>query len=196
MAEAEIRIQSVQVLSDDWAILKKTVLDYRRRDGTWQTLVRQTYDRGNGAAVLPYDAQRGTVLLIRQFRYPAYVNGHREPLIEVCAGLLDKDDPETCICREAEEETGYRIRNARRVFDVFMSPGSVTERLAFFLADYAPGDRINAGGGDQTEGEDIEVLEVPLEEALAMIEAGAIIDGKTIMLIQHLALARFRSRSR
>ncbi|ADO69882.1 NUDIX domain-containing protein [Stigmatella aurantiaca] len=196
MAEAEIRIQSVQVLSDDWAILKKTVLDYRRRDGTWQTLVRQTYDRGNGAAVLPYDAQRGTVLLIRQFRYPAYVNGHREPLIEACAGLLDKDDPETCICREAEEETGYRIRNARRVFDVFMSPGSVTERLAFFLADYSPDDRLNAGGGDQTEGEDIEVLEVPLEEALSMIDAGTIIDGKTIMLIQHLELTRLRSHSR
>ncbi|SEK25708.1 nudix-type nucleoside diphosphatase, YffH/AdpP family [Stigmatella aurantiaca] len=196
MAEPEIRIQSVQVLSDDWAILKKTVLDYRRRDGTWQTLVRQTYDRGHGAAVLPYDAGRGTVLLIRQFRYPAYVTGHREPLIEVCAGLLDKDDPETCICREAEEETGYRIRNARRIFDVFMSPGSVTERLAFFLADYSPADRLNTGGGDAGEGEDIEVLEMPLAEALAMIGRGAIIDGKTIMLLQHLALERLQPPSR
>ena len=183
-----IRIRSVEVLSDDWAVLKKTVFDYRRRDGSWETHVRQTYDRGNGAVILPYDAGRGTVLLVRQFRYPAYVNGHPEPLIEACAGLLDSEDPVACIVREAEEELGYHLREPERVFDVFMSPGSVTERLAFFLARYQPGDRIGDGGGDASEGEDIEVLELELARALSMIGSGEIIDGKTIMLLQHLAL--------
>ena len=183
-----IRIRTVEVLSDDWAILKKTVFDYRRRDGRWETHVRQTYDRGDGAVILPYDPVRGTVLLVRQFRYPAHVNGHSEPLIEACAGLLDRDDAEACIVREAEEELGYRLRAPERVFDAFMSPGSVTERLVFFVARYEPSDRIGDGGGDESEGEDIEVLELALDRAVAMIRAGEIIDGKTIMLLQHLAL--------
>lgn len=188
-----IKIRSVEILSDDWATLKKTVFDYRRRDGTWETQIRQTYDRGDGAVILPLDRARSTVLLVRQFRYPAYVTGHAEPLIEACAGLLDADDPETCICKEAEEELGYRLRDVRRLYSPYMSPGSVTERLSFFVADYTPGDRISDGGGSPAEGEDIEVLEMTLDAALAAVAAGQIIDAKTIMLIQHLKLAELRA---
>jgi nudix-type nucleoside diphosphatase (YffH/AdpP family) len=183
-----IHIRSVEVLSDDWAILKKFTFDYRRRDGSLETQVRQTYDRGHGAVILPYDPRRGTVLLVRQFRLPAYVSGHPEPLIEACAGLLDRDSPETCIRREAEEELGYRLGAVEQAFHAFMSPGSVTERLMFFTARYSPEDRIGRGGGDAHEGEDIEVLELALDEALAMIDGGRIIDGKTIMLLQHVRL--------
>lgn len=188
MTNEPIRIHSVEVLSDDWATLKKFTFDYRRRDGSLERQVRQTYDRGHGAVILPYDPERGTVLLVRQFRLPAYVTGHPEPLIEACAGLLDKDDPETCIRREAEEELGYRLRETAQVFHVYMSPGSVTERLMFFVARYSPDDRIGQGGGDAHEGEDIEVLEPTLDEALAMIDQGLIIDAKTIMLLQHIKL--------
>jgi nudix-type nucleoside diphosphatase (YffH/AdpP family) len=184
-----IRIRSVELLSDDWAILKKTTYDYRRRDGSWETHIRQTYDRGDGAAILPYDPARGTVLLVKQFRYPAYVNHHPAPLIEVCAGLLDKDDPETCIRKEAEEELGYRLHRVDLAFSIFMSPGSVTERLSLFTARYSPADRVAAGGGDRSEGEDIEVLEMPLPQAIALIRSGEIIDAKTIILLQHVQLA-------
>ncbi|AWM86055.1 NUDIX domain-containing protein [Microvirga sp. 17 mud 1-3] len=183
-----VRIYSVEILSDDWAVLKKVTFDYTRRDGRVERQVRQTYDRGNGAVILPYDPDRKTVLLVRQFRLPAYVSGHPAPLIEACAGLLDDRDPETCIRREAEEELGYRLREPRRVLSAFMSPGSVTERLAFFVARYSPADRIGAGGGAEGEGEDIEVLEPTLDEALCMIDRGEIIDGKTIMLLQHVKL--------
>jgi nudix-type nucleoside diphosphatase (YffH/AdpP family) len=188
MIDEPIQIRSVEVLSDDWAVLKKVTFDYRRRDGSLERQVRQTYDRGNGAVILPYDPERGMVLLVRQFRLPAYVSGHVEPLIEACAGLLDKDDPETCIRREAEEELGYRLRDTEPVFHIFMSPGSVTERLMFFVARYSPEDRIGHGGGDAHEGEDIEVLEITLDEALVMVDQGKIIDGKTIMLLQHIKL--------
>ncbi len=189
MAEPTLRILKVEVLSDDWAVLKKTTLDYLRRDGTWSKQVRQTFDRGDGAAVLPFDAERGTVLLVRQFRYPAYVHGHREPLIEVCAGVLDADDPETCARKEAEEELGYRLGALTKVFDCFMSPGAVTERLSLFIAPYSPDDRFSEGGGHASEGEDIEVLEMTLDQALAMVAAGEIIDAKTVMLLQHAKLA-------
>lgn len=184
-----IRLRSEVVLSDDWALLKKTVFDYRRRDGTWETQVRQTYDRGDGAVILPYDPARSTVLLVRQFRYPAYVTGHKQPLIEACAGLLDENDPETAIRKEAEEELGFRLGNVRHLFTPYMSPGSVTERLSFFVAEYTPSDRISDGGGAADEGEDIEVLEMTLDEALAGVADGRIVDAKTIMLIQHLKLS-------
>jgi nudix-type nucleoside diphosphatase (YffH/AdpP family) len=183
-----IRVRSVELLSDDWATLTKTTFDYRRNDGSWETQVRQTYDRGDGAVILPFDRERSTVLLARQFRYPAYVSGHPEPLIEACAGLLDEHDPETAIRKEAEEELGYRLREVRRLYAPFMSPGSVTERLTFFLADYAPSDRISNGGGAADEGEDIEVLEMTLDEALDAVRDGRIVDAKTIMLVQHLKL--------
>ena len=189
-----IRIRTVEVLSDEWGVLKKTVFDYRRSDGVWETQTRQTYDRGDGATILPYDRERDTVLMVKQFRYPAYVTGHPEPLIEACAGLLDEDDPETCIRREAEEELGYRLRDVRRLYAPYMSPGSVTERLWFFVADYRPADRISDGGGSADEGEDIEVMEVTLDEAMTMIGSGGIIDAKTIMLVQHLALERAARR--
>jgi nudix-type nucleoside diphosphatase (YffH/AdpP family) len=188
-SEPPIRILKEELLSDDWAVLKKTTFDYRRRDGTWETQIRQTYDRGDGAAVLPYDPARGTVLLVRQFRYPAYVHGHPEPLIEVCAGLLDADDPVTCARKEAEEELGYHLRDLVLAYDCFMSPGSVTERLSLFVARYEPDDRFSSGGGHAEEGEDIDVLEITLDEALAMVGRGEIIDAKTIMLLQHAKLA-------
>lgn len=185
-----VRVRQVEVLSDDWYVLKKTTFDYRRRDGQWQTMARETYDRGNGAAILLYDPDRRVVLLTRQFRYPAYVNGHAEPMIEVCAGILDEHSPEDCIRREVEEEAGVRVANPRHVFEAFMSPGSVTERLTFFVAEYRPGDRVTDGGGVVAEGEDIEVLELTLEAALSMIEDGRIVDAKTILLLHYAALHR------
>jgi GDP-mannose pyrophosphatase NudK len=190
MADSDrVRIRSVQLLSDDWYVLKKTTFDYLRRDGTWQTQRRETYDRGDGAAILLFNRDYGTVVLIRQFRFPAYVNGLADGmLVEVCAGLLDKDGPEECIRREAEEETGFEVRNVRKVFEAYMSPGSVTEKLFFFVGEYTHEHKVSAGGGDHTEGEDIEVLEIPLQEALEMISDGRIIDGKTIMLLQYAKL--------
>jgi nudix-type nucleoside diphosphatase (YffH/AdpP family) len=191
-AEAEaIRIKEVQVLSDDWYILKKTRFDRRRRDGTWQEITRETYDRGNGATILLYNIEKRAVILTRQFRYPAFVNGHNGMLIETPAGLLDDASPEERIRAEVEEETGFRVSNVRSIFDAFMSPGSVTERLHFFVAVYSSDDRASDGGGQAAEGEDIEVLEMTIEEALAGIAAGLIQDGKTIMLLQYAALHLF-----
>jgi nudix-type nucleoside diphosphatase (YffH/AdpP family) len=185
-----VRIRQVRTLSDDWYVLKKTTFDFLRSDGTWQTQNRETYDRGNGATILLYNREYKTVVLIRQFRFPAYVNGLADGmLIEACGGLLDKADPEACIKKEAEEEAGFVVHNPRKVFEAYMSPGSVTERLYFFVAEYERGHRISAGGGDETEGEDIEVLEIPLEKAMEMIGRGEIADGKTIMLLQYAKLA-------
>lgn len=186
--EDRVRIRSVEIIAKGWGTLRRNSFDYRRRDGTWESQVRETYDRGDGAAILPFDATRKTVLLVRQFRFPAYAVGHREPLIEACAGLLDDRAPEDAIRREAEEELGYRLKHVRKLFTCFMSPGSVTERLSFFAADYQPSDRVSDGGGHPDEGEDIEVIEMPLEESLAAIADGRIVDAKTIMLLQHLAL--------
>ena len=185
-----IRIKSVETLSDDWYLLKKTTFDYRRKDGSWQTLNRETYDRGNGATILLYDPRRGRVLLTRQFRFPAYVNDHADGmLIEAAAGLLDGDDPETAIRREAAEELGVTVGPVRHVFGAYMSPGSVTERVHCYAARYQPADRIGAGGGLPSDGEDIEVVELPFGTALAMTGDGRIADGKTIMLLQWAALA-------
>ncbi len=188
--EDRIKVRSVETLSENWGVLKKTVFDYRRADGRWDTQTRETYDRGNGATVIPHDPARDTVLLVRQFRYPAFVTGHPEPLLEACAGLLDEDDPGDCIRREAEEELGYRLRDIAPLFTAYMSPGSVLERLSFFTATYTPADRVSRGGGDAGEGEDIEVVEMTLADACAAIAAGAIADAKTIMLLQHLLLSR------
>jgi nudix-type nucleoside diphosphatase (YffH/AdpP family) len=184
-----IRVRRVETLSDDWYILKKTTFDFQRADGTWQTVSRETYDRGNGATLLLYNQERQTVILTRQFRYPAYVNGHHGLLIEACAGLLEQADPEARIRQAAEEETGYAVRYMELVFTAFMSPGSVTERLFFFIGAYTTGDRTGAGGGRLEDGEDIGVLELPFTDALAMIRNGQIVDGKTIMLLQHLQLS-------
>ncbi|MBZ0280102.1 MAG: NUDIX domain-containing protein [Anaerolineae bacterium] len=180
-----IRIQKVETLSDDWYILKKTTFDYQRKDGSWQTQSRETYDRGNGATILLYNRERKTVILTRQFRFPAYINNHHGMLIETCAGLLDECAPEEAIRRETEEETGYRVHNVTRIFDAFMSPGSVTERVYFFVAEYDEDSHIDNGGGLRSDGEDIEVLELNFQQALHMIETGEIMDGKTIMLLQY-----------
>lgn len=186
-----VRVEDVTVLSDDWYVLKKTTFSFQRSDGSWQRQSRETYDRGNGATVLLYDPKRRTVILTRQFRYPAFVNGHDDLLIEAPAGLLDNAEPEVRIRAETEEETGFRVRDVRPIFDAFMSPGSVTERLHFFVGEYEPRDRASSGGGNEAEGEDIAVLETGIDEALAMIASGTIRDGKTIMLLQYAALNLF-----
>jgi GDP-mannose pyrophosphatase NudK len=184
-----VRVIAERVLSKDWFVLRKTTFDFRRNDGSWQQQNRETYDRGNGAVLLLYNVARATVVLTRQFRFPTYVNGNVDGmLIEACAGLLDGDDPIACICREVAEETGFVVRSPKKIFEAYMSPGSVTEKLHFFVAEYEAQDRASAGGGDASEGEDIEVIELPLADALQMITAGIIQDGKTIMLLQHAAL--------
>jgi nudix-type nucleoside diphosphatase (YffH/AdpP family) len=187
-----IRIHQTRLLSDNWYVLKTTRFDWKRRDGVWQTQEREHYDRGNGAVLLPYNPAARTVLLVRQFRLPAYLNGYDDLLIEAAAGLLDDAEPEVRIRAEVEEELGYRLGAVRKVFEAFMSPGSVTEILHFFVAEYDASMRIGDGGGHADEGEDIEVLEPTVDEALAMIADGRIRDAKTIMLLQHLALTVFR----
>ena len=181
-----VRIERVETLSAGWGTLKQYGIAYRRRDGVEQRQSREVYDRGNGAVILLYDRQRGTIVLTRQFRLPALLGGHPDGmLLEAPAGLLDSDDPATAIRREAEEETGYRVTDVKEVFSAIMSPGSETERLHFFSAEYSAADRVGAGGGHAGEGEDIEVVEVTLQDALAMIETGEIVDAKTIMLLYH-----------
>ncbi|MEX3104230.1 MULTISPECIES: NUDIX domain-containing protein [unclassified Streptomyces] len=185
----DVRVRDVELTSRGWHVLRRTTYDYRRRDGSWVTQQRETYDRGNGAVVLPYDTEHQRVLLVRQFRYPAYVNDHPDGmLVEAAAGLLDDDTPLTAIRREATEELGVTLGPLTHVFDAYMSPGSVTERLHFYAAPYTPADRTGPGGGLAEDGEDIDVLELPFAKALAMIRDGRIADGKTIMLLQWAAL--------
>jgi nudix-type nucleoside diphosphatase (YffH/AdpP family) len=180
-----VRMRAEKLLSDAWYLLRSFTFDYLGNDGEWSEQRREVYDRGNGATILLRDETRDTVLLTRQFRLPAYLNGHPDGmLIETPAGLLDGDDPETAIRREAEEETGYRAQDVRKIGEYFMSPGSVTERIAFFMASYRADGRISGGGGLAGEGEDIEVIEVTLGEALAMVERGEIVDGKTVLLLR------------
>ena len=186
-----IRVKDVRVLSDNYATVNSTTFEWRRADGQWQTQQRETFDRGNAATILPYNLARRTVVLAKQFRYPAYVNGYDELMIEAAAGLLDDASPEVRIRLEAEEEIGYRLHDVKKVFEAFMSPGAVTEKLHFFIAEYEPEMKIGDGGGLAHEGEDIEVLELSIDEALAMIADGRIIDAKTIMLLQHAALNIF-----
>jgi len=180
-----VRVRDIQLLSDNWYTLHSTTFDYQAADGTWSPQSRETYDRGNGATILLYDVARRTVLLTAQFRYPVYVNGHPDGvLIETAAGLLDDDDPETAIRREAIEETGHRVGEVTHVFDAFMSPGSVTERLHFYAAPYDVSTREGDGGGLVDEGEHIDLVELDIDVALGMIESGGILDAKTIMLLQ------------
>ncbi|MEQ0563511.1 NUDIX domain-containing protein [Amycolatopsis sp. NEAU-NG30] len=183
-----VRVTDVELVARAWHVLRRTTFEYQHRDGHWTTEQRETYDRGNGATVLLYDLRGGTVLLTRQFRYPVYVNDHPDGMfLETAAGLLDEDDAETAIRREAQEETGVRIGELQHVFDVYTSPGSVTERLHCYAAPYDPSAR-GEGGGIAAEGEDIEVVELPFTEALRMIGTGEIADAKTIMLLQWAAL--------
>jgi nudix-type nucleoside diphosphatase (YffH/AdpP family) len=187
-----IRVKNVRVLSSNYATLKDTTFEWRRANGEWQTQTRETFDRGNAATLLPYHLKQRTVVLVRQFRYAAYVNGYDDLLIEAAAGMLDNESPEARIRAEAEEETGYRLGAIRKVFEAFMSPGSATEKLHFFVAEYEPTMRIGSGGGIASEGEEIEVIELPVDQALAMISDGRIADAKTIMLLQYAALNIFR----
>jgi GDP-mannose pyrophosphatase NudK len=177
-----VRIRTIKTLSDDWYLLKKTTFDYRMRDGSWKTVTRETYDRGNGATILVFNRERGTLLLTRQFRFPAFVNGTDDGmLVEACAGLLDNQSPEEAIRREAEEELGVQVGKVQKVLETYMSPGSVTEKLFFFVAEYALSSSKLTGNYD--EGEDIEVVELTLPEALEWIEDGRIQDAKTIILL-------------
>ena len=177
-----------EILSDNWYTLKKVTYDYLTND-TWKTLNREAYDRGNGAVILLYNKTLKTIILIKQFRLPTYINGNESGmLIEACAGLLDKDNAEDCIRRETEEETGYKITEIKKIFEAYMSPGSVTEILHFFIAEYSKEMKVNDGGGLDHEQENIEVLEIKFDEAMNMIDNGEIKDAKTIMLLQYLKL--------
>jgi nudix-type nucleoside diphosphatase (YffH/AdpP family) len=175
-----------ELLSDHWYTLQKVTFEYQKEDGTWEKQVREVYDRGNGAAILLYNKEKGTVVLTRQFRMPTYKNGNPTGMmIEVCAGLLDGDHPEDCIKKEVEEETGYRIRDVKKVFESYMSPGSVSEILHFFIGQYDDQMKVGEGGGSANETENIEILEYEFEEALDLVQQGAIKDAKTIMLLQY-----------
>ncbi len=185
----KVEILAQEVIAKFWSTLSKVTLNYTRRDGRSETLVREVNDHGHAAAVLALDPARKTVLLVKQMRIAAHVAGHTDPMIEICAGLLDGDDARICAMREAEEELGFRVHNLREAGNVFMSPGALTERVSLFIGTYSPADRITNGGGVSAEGEDIEVIELPLATAYAMIASGEIVDAKTIILLQHAMLA-------
>ncbi len=186
MKKGAIRNISREVLSDQFYTLNRFTYEYEKEDGSWETQSREAYDRGNGVAILLYNPAEQTVVLTRQFRMPTYVNGNDDGMmVEVCAGMLDETDPEACIRREVEEETGYRVDRVEKVFEAFMSPGAVTEILHFFIAPYDQSMKAGPGGGAEGETENIEVLELPFEQALAMISRGEIRDAKTIMLLQY-----------
>ena len=185
----KVKILDTEILSNNWYILKKLTYQFQKSDGEWQTQNREAYDRGNGATILLYNKEEKTVILTRQFRLPTYINGNDSGmLIEACAGLLDKDNPEDAIRRETEEETGYKVSHIEKVFEAYMSPGSVTEIIYFFIAEYSSDMKVNEGGGMEHEQEDIEVLEMSFDKAFSMIAGGEIKDGKTIMLLQYVKL--------
>lgn len=185
----KIKIIETEVLSDNWYTLRKVTYEYLKEDGTIDIQSREAYDRGNGATILLYNKENQTVILTRQFRLPTYLNGNDSGmLIESCAGLLDKDNAEVCIKRETEEETGYKISQVQKIFEAYMSPGSVTEIVYFFIAEYTKDMKVNEGGGLDEEQENIEVLELKLDRAMEMIKNGEIKDGKTIMLLQYIKL--------
>lgn len=176
-------------LSNNWYTLNKIIFDYRMENGEWVEQAREAYDRGNGATVLLYNRSKQTVILVSQFRMPTYLNGNETGMmIETCAGLLDGDDPETCVIKEAEEESGFRVDHVEKVFEAYMSPGAVTEIIHFYVAEYHDHDKVGEGGGLVSEQEDILVMEVDFNEALNMIATGQIKDAKTIMLLQYAKL--------
>jgi len=189
MQNEQVRIIKEELLSNNWYTLKKYDFEMRKKNGPWIKQTREVYDRGNGAAILLYNIAQKTVILTRQFRLPSFVNGNGSGfLIEACAGLLDQENPEEAIRRETEEETGYRIREVRKVFESYMSPGSVSEILYFFIAEYSASMKVHEGGGVAQEEEDIEVLELGFDQAYEMIETGEIRDAKTIMLLQYVKI--------
>lgn len=185
MKYGKVKNIKTELLSDNWYTLNKVTFDYQREDGSWEEQSRECYDRGNGAAILLYNLDKQTVILTRQFRMPTYVNGNEDGfMVEVCAGVLEKGNAEETIKMEVEEETGYQIDNVVKVFESYMSPGSVTEILHFFIGEYQPNMKIGAGGGAEDETENIEVIELTFREALDWMATGKIKDGKTIMLLQ------------
>jgi nudix-type nucleoside diphosphatase (YffH/AdpP family) len=184
-----IKIINTEILSDNWYVLKKITYSYSKKDGTRKTQVREAYDRGNGATILLYNKDQKTIILTRQFRLPTFINGNDSGmLIESCAGLLDEKNPEDCIIKETEEETGYRIKDAHRIFELYMSPGAVTEVVYFFVAEYSESMKVTDGGGVENEEENIDVLEMNVDDALNMVDNGEIKDGKTIILLQYAKL--------
>ncbi|WP_417810774.1 NUDIX domain-containing protein [Thalassospira alkalitolerans] len=186
-----IRVEDIECLSDNWYHLYRVTFDLKRQNGEWQRQQREAYERGNGAGILLYNRDAGTVILTRQFRLPTFVNGNETGmLIEVPAGLLDDRDPASAVIAEVEEETGYKIGKPQKLFDLFMSPGSVTERLHLFMAEVKSEHREGIGGGLHEEGEDIHVLEIPIKDAIAMVADGRIRDAKTVILLQHAMLAK------
>jgi GDP-mannose pyrophosphatase NudK len=188
---SNVKILNTEILSDNWYTLRKITYEYVKKNGNVQVQTREAYDRGNGAVILLYNKEQKTVILTRQFRLPTFVNGNTDGmLIEACAGLLDDDNPEDCIRRETEEETGYQVTDVKKIFEAYMSPGSVTEILHFFVAEYSKSMKLHGGGGVDHEEENIEVLELPFSEAVDMVATGAIKDGKTIMLLQYLQLSK------
>ena len=186
MYHPEIKIQNTELLSNNWYILNKVTFDLKKNDNSWITQKREVYDRGNGAAILLYNTQTKTVILTRQFRLPTFLNANKSGMmIEVCAGLLDQDNPEQCILRETEEETGYRLQTVHKIMEIYPSPGAVTEILHLFIGAYDPSQKVSEGGGLEHEQENIEVLEMKFDQAYAMIASGEIQDAKTIILLQH-----------
>ena len=189
MHNDRIKLIKTEVLSNNWYTLKKVTYEYLKKDGSWAVQSREAYDRGNGAAILLYNIEQKTVILTLQFRMPSFINGNDTGmLIEACAGLLDTDNPEDCIRRETEEETGYKISAVKKIYEAYMSPGSVTEVLHFFIAAYTKLMKVGEGGGIKHEQEDIEVLEISIDKAMEMIETNEIKDAKTIMLLQYIKL--------
>lgn len=194
MNNPKVKIKSVENLSDNWYKLDKVNFDYQLQNGTWQPQSRESYDRGDGAAILLYNTEKKTVILTKQFRMPSYLNENPDGMmIEVCAGLLDADDALTCIKKEAEEETGYQINNPTKLFEIYSTPGAVTEKIHYFIAEYDAEMKISEGGGLEAETEEIEVLELPFETTFNMIYTGEIKDAKTIVLLQHAKIHIFNS---
>lgn len=186
MNNERIKIKETEILADNWYTLNKVTFDYQKNNGEWETQSREAYDRGNGATILLYNKEQKSIILTKQFRLPTYINGNDSGMmIEACAGLLDQNNPEDCIRRETEEETGYKISKVEKIFESYMSPGSVTEILHFFIAEYDKNMKVSEGGGLLEEQEHIEVLELNFEDAYQMIKTGEIKDGKTIMLLQY-----------
>jgi len=186
MKKPKVKIKNITNLSNDWYTLDKINFDYQTKSGQWQNQTRESYDRGDGAAILLYNSTKKTVILTKQFRIPTYLNGNTNGMmIEVCAGLLDKNDPLTCIINEAEEETGYKISNPKKIFELYSTPGAVTEKIYYFIAEVSDEMRINEGGGLEEETEEIEVLELTFEKAFNMISIGEIQDAKTVILLQY-----------
>ena len=190
MTNPQIKIKQTELLSDNWYLLNKVTFEYQKKDTSWITQKREVYDRGNGSAILLYNSKQKTVILTRQFRLPTYLNENKSGMmIEVCAGLLDQDNPEQCIIREAEEETGYRLEKVEKIMETYMSPGAVTEILHLFVGEYDPTMKVSEGGGVEHEQENIDVMELSYDEAYAMIASGEIKDAKTILLLQHAKIS-------